>query len=371
MTAAVVVLAVLLAVAGLARSTVLTWRSLEREQQNSYYNRIALAHSEWSANNLDRMEQLLEDCPANLRGWEWHYLKRLHLGGIPPLRHASRLISAVFSRDGRWIASGSLRGMVTIWDAITGEERFAFPAHENNVVCVVFSPNGRRLATASWDRTAKIWNFDPQRAGAPISLLYTCPYQAEVQQVAFSPDGEQLASAGNDNAVRIWDVATGHETLRSHGHTSRVWCVAYSPDGHFLASGSWDRTARIWDAKTGQEKLVLPAHSADILSVSFSHDSRWLALATGDFGTRDDGEITIWDTGTGQHVRTLRGHTAWVMRAVFSPDGRRLASVGVDETVKLWDLETGREVLTLREHRGPVPQRGLQSGRQPPPLGRS
>ena len=63
---------VLLAVAGLAVSTVLVWRanrglsdSLERERQNSYYQRVALAEREWSANNLGRMQQLLEECPAD------------------------------------------------------------------------------------------------------------------------------------------------------------------------------------------------------------------------------------------------------------------------------------------------------------------
>jgi serine/threonine protein kinase len=51
--------------------------ALERERRNSYAQRIALANREWSANNLSRMESLLEECPTDLRGWEWHYLKRL------------------------------------------------------------------------------------------------------------------------------------------------------------------------------------------------------------------------------------------------------------------------------------------------------
>jgi WD40 repeat protein len=45
-----------------------------------------------------------------------------------------------------------------------------------------------------------------------------------------------------------------------------------------------------------------------------------------------------------------RGHTGWVYRAIFSPDDQRLASGGLDQTVKLWDLQTGHEVLTLRGH---------------------
>src|SRR5262249_43998177 len=98
----------LLAVVGLAGRTGLIWQakedvkqSLEREQQNAYYQRIALAEREWSANNLGRMQQLLEECPADLRGWEWRYLKRLPYRTLPPLRHQSAVCGVTFSSDGQ------------------------------------------------------------------------------------------------------------------------------------------------------------------------------------------------------------------------------------------------------------------------------
>jgi WD40 repeat protein/serine/threonine protein kinase len=376
MTATAMTFGLLLAVAVLATSTVLIAReqqattnalqaethartdlerALERERQNSYYQRIALAEREWSANNLGRVEQLLDDCPADLRGWEWHYLKGLRLESIPPLRHSAAVFSTAFSPDGRWIASGSKDGKVTVWDATTSHKQIAFQAHKNHVHCVAFSPDGRRLATASWDRTAKVWDFDPQREGATYSPVHTLrEHVANVNSVAFSPDNQRLASTGWDNLVRVWDVATGRETLTLSGHTSHVWCVAYSPDGQHLASASDDTTVKIWDARTGQEQRTLSGDRAPVLSVSFSRDSRWLASTTGDMSTRAQGEIKIWDARTGQDVHTLRGHTTLVFHAVFSPDGKRLASAGSDDTVKLWDLQTGQEVLTLRGHRSQV-----------------
>src|SRR5262249_44783010 len=151
----------------------------------------------WSANSLGRVEQLLDACPADLRGWEWHYLQRLRVGGVRPLRHAAAVLSVAFSPDGRWIASGCQDGVVKVWDSITGQERFSLKAHEGNVNAVTFSPDGRRVATASWDATAKVWDFNPQRAGAEMCLLHRLTgHQDRVMTVAFSPDSQRLATAG-------------------------------------------------------------------------------------------------------------------------------------------------------------------------------
>jgi hypothetical protein len=164
MTASVMAFAVLLALAGLAASTVLVSRANQELRQNLYYQNIALAERESSANNLGRVEQLLDACPADLRGWEWHYLKRFRLQNVRPLHHAAAVLSAAFSPDGRWIVSGSQDGKVTVWDARTGEKRCAFQAHKWHVYTVAFSHDGQLLASASWDNTVRVWGFDPSPA---------------------------------------------------------------------------------------------------------------------------------------------------------------------------------------------------------------
>src|SRR5439155_22109482 len=52
-------------------------RTLAREQRTLYVQRIALAERELTAKNPGRAEELLDECPALLRGWEWDYFKRL------------------------------------------------------------------------------------------------------------------------------------------------------------------------------------------------------------------------------------------------------------------------------------------------------
>jgi eukaryotic-like serine/threonine-protein kinase len=124
----------LLAVVGLVTSNVLIKRekaqtdvAREELERTLYYQRVALAERELKENKLNRVERLLDACPAHLRGWEWHYVKGLRLQGLSPMRHPTSVFSAVFSRDGRSIVSASHDGKVTVSDATTGQQLFAFP----------------------------------------------------------------------------------------------------------------------------------------------------------------------------------------------------------------------------------------------------
>ena len=124
-----------------------------RLEARLYRQRIALAEREWSANNLSRMEALLEQCPADLRGWEWHYLKRLRHSVQSPLRHESPVLDVAFSPDGQHLATGTQAGVVRIWQAKPARNSWNGKATTAMSPTVRFSPDGRYLATGSWDNT--------------------------------------------------------------------------------------------------------------------------------------------------------------------------------------------------------------------------
>ena len=325
-----------------------------RLETQLYFQRIALADREWSANNLSRMEALLDQCPSDLRGWEWHYLKRLRYSNRTPLRHESAVISVAFSRDGRRLATGTQAGVVTVWQAKTGQELRKWEAHQENVTGVELSPDGRYLATGSRDRTVKVWDLEKVLQGEVQAPLLQFQHTSLVWSVSFSPDGQRLASAAGNAAdekgeVKVWDLTTGQEALTLSGFTWAVYCAQFSPDGRRLATASGE-LVQLWDAQTGREQLTCRDPDGNLHVVSFSPDGRRLAAVGGHIAAHPDREIKVWDAQTGQEVLSLRGHVGGLRNVAFSPDGRRLASTGLDQTVKLWDAATGQEVLTLRGH---------------------
>jgi WD40 repeat protein len=165
-------------------------------------------------------------------------------------RHIREIRGLVFSPTGQHLASASGDGVVKLWDATrlheNQEARLTLRARvPGPSVNVAFSPDGRRLATGGEKNMVTIWNV---QTGERLRTIEG--HTGEVYTLAFSPDddGRWIASAGEDSTVKVWDSHTGTLIQSFRGHTGLVSSVSFSPpDGRYLVSGSRDKTVKVWD----------------------------------------------------------------------------------------------------------------------------
>lgn len=81
----------------------------------------------------------------------------------PPLTgHQAPVISAVFSHDGKLLASGSDDTAVIVWDVESKQPAGRLVGHTSKVQALAFSTDGKQLFSGSWGQETRTWQLDPK-----------------------------------------------------------------------------------------------------------------------------------------------------------------------------------------------------------------
>ena len=323
--------------------------------------------------------------------------------------HTAAARRAVFSPDGRRVATTGEDGQVILWDFET-RERIASLQHRADML--VFAPDGRSLLTGGHDGTIAIWDAQTltrmrvmQHGSGPITGL------------GISDDGRWIGSADRRTRI-VWDAATGRVHRRlpiggvSYGNLLFVnrnrqvigWLVdtsdakgefdaemvaanwiAISPDQTRIAGVTVEGDVKVFALEGG--RYTTPTRVAERRghqdhgrAIAYSPDGRLLASGADDivlwdagsleklarFGyeaivwsvafspdgrwlisSHGDGAVLIWDVAERRCTASLNAHSAGVRSVAFTPDGRQLASGGEDQSVIIWDVASGRKQRVL------------------------
>ena len=115
-----------------------------------------------------------------------------------------------------------------MWDAETGSAvGKPLEGHGRGVRSVAYSRDGRYIISGSSDGTIQMWNAEPGSAiGGPFK-----GHASSVCSVACSPDGRHIDSGYQDDTIQIWDAKTRSAVSSPlEGHTHSVHFTAYSPN---------------------------------------------------------------------------------------------------------------------------------------------
>lgn len=257
--------------------------------------------------------------------------------------HTNGIYALAFSRDGRWLTSGSEGKNIVLWNATTGEEVRKLKGHSAAVTQLAFSPDGKRLVSGDQKGGVKLWDFEAGR------VVYSTSLHGWVKFLAYSADGQVWAASVDPQAeaaksrIEIHDAATGKLVRTIPTDWYGITAMALVPDGLLVGSGAVspddapEGSVHVWNFGSGQLLKTYPG-----LASAFSPDGRWMARVD-TFSPK----VILADLSTGQDRQTILASNA--MRISFSPDGRQLATTGgIVSELKLWSVDTGKEIETLQ-----------------------
>ncbi|HEX3654481.1 MAG TPA: TIR domain-containing protein [Pirellulales bacterium] len=233
--------------------------------------------------------------------------------------HTANKVNCVgFLPDGRRFYSAGYDNVVNIWDA--GETISPSPTRpdfRDNIWRLVYSPDGRFLVTGSERGALRIWDA---LTGRMLGRLGQYSLPGPVNNLAFSPDNCRLAVATGhvpwadddepwngreDYGIRIYDLMTRElvAELSEHGGKVEPRALHYSADGSAIVAPLEDGSVWVWDAH--QFKLV------DVLRQEKASEARRAlprpsSTPAGVWQARlEKPETVVVDTSTGRDVAWL------------------------------------------------------------------
>jgi WD40 repeat protein len=177
------------------------------------------------------------------------------LTGGPWAVHKEEVMSATFSWDGKWMASGGGDGNVLIWDRAKGapsDQPLRAGLVDDNTGSVAgiyrlaFSPNDQLLAGGT-EQGLIVWNIRDRQT------LFRIPHSFGIGSLAFSGDSRRIVFNGENELgdALVWDLPAGTYAFPPlMGLSTRNDVVALSADGGRLASADRSGHVIVWDLST-------------------------------------------------------------------------------------------------------------------------
>ena len=289
---------------------------------------------------------------------------KTHDGKDVKAAHLSIVESMAWSPDGKWLVTGSFRE-VSIWDALTGEQKHKITGFAHSVVAIAFSPDGKHLGVAGGKPTVEgevkvfevpTWKLVFDLKNGHSDTVYGLAFSPEMQLPVpgqKEPDPKDknppklktfpahlIATCSADKFVKVWNLADGKLVKQFEGHTHHVLDVGWQFDGKLLASAGGDHTVKIWDWEKGEQARTINAHTKQVTRLLFIGKKAEFLTAGG------DNAVKRFNTNGG-NTGNFAGATDFVYGIAASPDGAIVATGGEEGIVRVYNGANATLLRTL------------------------
>ena len=150
--------------------------------------------------------------------------------------------------DGSLLATAGHDRSIRLWDLANGRQLQTLSGHDSTIYSVACSPDGT-VASGTLRGMIRLWDSTTGQLIRQCTVYNTDPIVA----LAWNREGSVLASASGDTTIRLWDPVTGLQARQLIGHSKPVNDLAWAPDGSVIASAGDDGTIRIWNPRSGAQ----------------------------------------------------------------------------------------------------------------------
>ncbi|QDU22151.1 sigma-70 family RNA polymerase sigma factor [Urbifossiella limnaea] len=218
--------------------------------------------------------------------------------------------------------SGSARGVIRVFDGVTGVERVPPDGMPGPVQGVAFAAGGSGVVTTDHFGRLATWDVT---TGKQQHLTVTDRQSPPETDVGFDvPAALGLAGPLGPQQPGVPPAVVKSVAVSADGSRVAVGVATFPPGQGWGRVYVLNRATRavLWSA---------PVADAAVTSLAFSPDGSRLAVGTT--------VVRVFAAATGAGGLTLDGHRGAVTALGFSADGKRLASGATDATAVLWNVE--------------------------------
>jgi WD40 repeat protein len=243
----------------------------------------------------------------------------------PPV---DRMVSNLaLSASGRWLAAGTARGKITVWDQTRPDAPQQIASPHGSLNDLYFSPDEHVLAIASED----LGIYTPEASAAPRLLRSD---HANYGSARFSLDGHDLLVLTGTGVIETIDAHSGAVRLKICC-SSIYGDAVFTPDGQEIVNaGHWPR---LWDASSGRLIATLTANREFSAFRPIAFDTSRDAILMGS----QDGRVYAWDLKTKRRIALSPPQPAYVDTLAVATNGWVIFA-GFGRDMQLWNPDIGQ-----------------------------